>query len=122
MKKSQLNRYLVFLAAVLFVGCFPLEPDIGAPVAKMPLGQNGEVILYLQPLPPEADKLRFEIGDLSAVRDDGSMMPLSLSLTELQGTDIMGLQKLLASGILTPGHYSRISIRIKQAWVETRRQ
>jgi YVTN family beta-propeller protein len=119
LKKSRLKRYLVFLAAVLIGGCFPHEPEIDAPAPKLPLGQDGEVILYLQPLPPEAEKLRFEIGGISAVRDDGSMMPLSLSLTELQGADIMGLQKLLANGVLAPGHYSGISVRIKRAWIET---
>lgn len=119
MTMPRLNRYFVFLLAVLIGGCFPLEPDRDVPVPKMPLGQDGEVILYLQPLPPEADKLRFEIEDISAVRDDGSAVPLFLSQTGLKGADLTGLQKLLASGILTPGHYSGISIRIKQAWVET---
>ncbi len=119
MKMPRLNRYFVFLLAVLIGGCFPLEPDVDVAVLKMPLGQDGEVILYLQQLPPEADKLRFDIDGISAVRDDGSVVPLSLSLTGLKGADLAGLQKLMASGVLTPGHYTGLSIRIKQAWVET---
>jgi YVTN family beta-propeller protein len=119
MKMSRLKRCIVFLSAVLIGGCVPLESDFDVSVPKMPLGPNGEVILYLQPLPPEADKLRFEIGGITAVKDDGSAVPLSLVLTELRGANLTGLQKLLANGVLVPGHYTGISVQIKRAWVET---
>ena len=76
-------------------------------------------MVYLQPLPQEAAKLRFRMDWIAAVRDDGSKIPLPLSMTELQGADLTGLQKLLASGILPPGSYSGLSIKVKSAWVQT---
>lgn len=109
-----------FLLLVVFIGgCFPLEPDLEYPVPKMPLGQDGEAILYLQPLPQEADKLHFEIGGISAARDNGSLVPLSLELTDLIGADLTGVQKWLASGILPPGRYTGISIQVNRAVLET---
>jgi YVTN family beta-propeller protein len=116
---SQLKRYGGFLLAVFIGGCLALEPGVEDSVEKMPLTQEGEVILYLQPLPQEAGKLQFVIGEISAVKDDGSLVPLSLSLTDLNGADLVGLQKLLATGILQPGTYTGLSIQIVQAFVET---
>ncbi len=116
---SPLKRYAGFLLAVFIGGCFALEPGPEDAVEKMPLRQEGEVVLYLQPLPQEAGRLRFEISGISAVRVDGSTVPVSLLLSDLKGADLAGLQKLLASGILPPGRYSGIAIQVKQAFVET---
>ena len=119
MKMSRLKRCVVFLSVIFIGGCFALEPGMQDSVEKMPLTQEGEVVLYLQPLPQEADRLHFEIAGISAVRDDGSAVPLALSLADLKGADLAGFQKLLATGILPPGLYRGISIQIKQALVET---
>jgi len=119
LKMLRLKQHVGFLLAVFIAGCFPLEPGPEDAVEKMPLRQEGEVVLYLQPLPQEADRLHFEISAISAVRDDGSSVPLSLLLSDLKGADLTGLQKLLASGILPPGRYSGVTIQIKRAFVET---
>jgi YVTN family beta-propeller protein len=115
----RLKRYVVIMSVIFIGGCLPLEPGGEGTVEKMPLGQNGEVVLYLQPLPQTADKLRFEIGGISAIKDDGSAVPLSLLLSELKGPELIGFQKWLANGILPPGRYAGISIQIKQAIAET---
>lgn len=86
---------------------------------KAPLGNEGEVILYLQPMPQEAEKLRFYIDEIFVVRDDGFKIPFSLSFNELNGLDLKGTQKQLASTILPPGPYSGLSIRVKQAFIQT---
>ena len=108
------------LFLLVFTGsCFPpglTEHGVGL---KMPLGQQGEVLIYLQPLPQEANNLRFVIGAISTMRDDGLEISLTLSVENLKGADLTGHQKLLASGILPPGSYTGISIQVKQAFVQT---
>jgi YVTN family beta-propeller protein len=86
---------------------------------KAALIQEGEVVLYLQPMPQESQNLHFIIDGIFAVRDDGSESPFILIENQLNGTELIGIQKRLASAILPPGTYSGISIRIKQAFVQT---
>jgi YVTN family beta-propeller protein len=85
----------------------------------MPLTEQGEVLVYLQPFPQEAGRLRFMIDGISARQADGLQMPLSVSIDELKWADLAGLQKLLATGILAPGSYSGISIQISKAFIQT---
>ena len=108
------------LGLLLFISsCFPEGSLDRGPGYKMPLVKEGEVILYLQPLPQESSRLRFIIGGISAIRDDGLEIPLSPVFSEIKGADHTGRQKLLASGILPPGLYTGISIQIQKAWVQT---
>ena len=107
---------LILLIGVVMAGCFPLDT---ASRYKVPLRENGEVILYLQSLPQEAQNLRFVLDKISAVRDDGLEMPFSLLLDELRGAELSGIQKRLATAILPPGIYSGLSIHIKHAFVQT---
>lgn len=76
-------------------------------------------MLYLQPMPQEAEKLRFSIDEIFAVRDDGFKTPVPLFINDFNGADLKGIQKQLASAILSPGPYSGLSIRIKQAFIRT---
>jgi YVTN family beta-propeller protein len=78
---------------------------------------NGEVFLYAQPFPQEADRLRFSIDTVFAVRDDGMELPLSLSLSEFKSRD-MKRQRLIASGWLPPGHYTGFSFKVRDASLE----
>lgn len=78
---------------------------------------NGEVFLYAQPFPQEADRLRFSIEAVFAVRDDGMVLPLSLSLSEFKSRD-MKRQRLIASGWLPPGHYTGFSFKVRDASLE----
>jgi YVTN family beta-propeller protein len=84
----------------------------------MPLGNEAEVLVYLQPLPQEAGKLRFTIGGISAVGSDGSEIALALAIKELKGADLVGHQKLLATGIVPPGPYTGLSILIEKAFIQ----
>jgi YVTN family beta-propeller protein len=106
--------FLIYLLFFFMNGCLPQEP-----VYKVPSNEEGRVIIYLQPVPQEANRLRFIIDSISAVRDDGSEIPLSLSFDELKGADLTGLQKLLASGVLPPGSYTGLAIRVEKALVQT---
>lgn len=78
---------------------------------------NGEVFLYAQPFPQEADRLRFSIEEASAVRDDGTVIPLLLSVSEFRSRD-MKRQRLMASGWLPPGQYRGFSFRVRSASLE----
>lgn len=109
----RMRLYFICLLLLSIGGCFPQEP-----VYKMPLLEGGEVVLYLQPLPQEAARFRFIIDRISAVRGDGSQIPLSLSFSELKGAELYRRQKLLATGPLPPGSYTGLSIVIKKAFVQ----
>ena len=113
-------KLFVFFGLFLLLGsCFPEGAPPRGPAYKMPLIQEGEVIVYLQPLPQESGRLRFRISAIAAVGDEGLKIPLSLSKREIKGADDSGRQMLLASGILPPGSYKGLSIEIRNAWVQT---
>ncbi|UCG14188.1 MAG: hypothetical protein JSU72_06930 [Deltaproteobacteria bacterium] len=111
----QIGPYLIFLVLLIIGSCLPAHQ---APY-KMPLGDEGEVVLYFQPVPQEAGKIRFTIGEIAAIRADGSQIPLSLYFNELKGARLAGEQKLLATGVLLPGSYSGLAIKITNAFVQT---
>ena len=103
-----------FLLLSFFLGsCFPQGP-----LHNVRSMDEGYAILYLQPLPQEAYRLRFVIDEISATRDDGTSTPLFLSINQIKGTDLVAIQKRLASGALPPGSYTGLSIRIKEAFVQ----
>jgi YVTN family beta-propeller protein len=108
--------HFIFPLCFFIASCLPQ----GLPYKDIaPLKENGEIIIYLQPMPQEAEKLRLIINRISVVRDDGMVIPLLLSVNELRGADLTGIQKQLASGILPPGSYTGISIQVKKAFVQT---
>jgi YVTN family beta-propeller protein len=72
------------------------------------------VLLYVQPFPQEADRLRFKIESISVRRSDDTEFPVSMKLTELRGREMTG-QRLLGTGVVPPGSYTGFSIKIKEA-------
>jgi len=111
---KHIRSHAAFILLYFLAGCLPVET---AP--KPILTDLGEVIVYLQPMPQEAQKLRILIGTIAAIREDGMEIPLLLSFNELKGTDLAGRQKLLATGTLPPGSYTGLSIEVKKALLET---
>ncbi|RJR16653.1 MAG: YncE family protein [Nitrospiraceae bacterium] len=108
--------FLALLVFSLFFSGCQLKSALLIPVASEET-DNGEVFLYLQPFPQEADRLRFSIEEASAVRDDGAVIPLLLSISEFRGRD-MKRQRLIASGWLPPGQYRGFSFRVRNASLE----
>lgn len=102
-------------ALCLFLGLFGCEAVITQ--LRPPLEQEGEVYLYLQPFPQEAERLRFTIERVFAVSQDGREIPLNLSLREIKGPNVRR-QRLLASGDLPPGPYIGLSFKVKDAIVK----
>lgn len=110
---TQIRFYFIFLLFFFISSCFPQVS-----IYKAPLEEEGRVIIYLQPMPQEAHRLRFIIEGISVVRDDETDVPLSLSLNELKGSELMGVQKLLALGSVPSSSYKGISIKVKKAFLQ----
>ncbi len=98
-----------------FGGC-----ALQAVVEKAPtLGKQGRVSLYLQPLPQEMASLTFVLDQLAVVARDGTKTALLSSPITIKGHKFIGTQKLLTTGILTPGSYQGLSIEIAEATITT---
>jgi YVTN family beta-propeller protein len=106
MRKNLLVLPIFFL---LLLGCQASHLQ-----TKPALEEEGEVFLYIEPFSQEAEKLRFSIEGISALRSDGSEFPLSVALYELKEPEVRW-QRLLASGPLPSGQYTGLSFRIKEA-------
>lgn len=103
----------VMAAGALLLGCSPKSIQRRAAPED-----SGEALVYLQPFPQEADRLRFVLQEAWAEREDGGVVPLSVSLTQLEvGT--VGRQRLLLSGDIPPGAYRAILFRVGKATLRT---
>ena len=118
MRTSFFETKKIFFVCSLFVFVIACVPQDF--IYKEPLQEDGEVIIYLQPLPKEAGRLVFAIDGISLVREDGNDIPLSLSLKNIKGPELVGVQKMLASGIIPEGPYTGISVKIKKASLKAR--
>ncbi len=83
-----------------------------------PLESEGEVYLYLQPLPAEAERLAFTIESIAIAGASGIPASLELMLPAISGSTAPR-QRLLAWGRLPPGAYSRLLVQVKRATVAT---
>lgn len=110
---SRIYIVVSMLAYVFFTGCLPHST-----LYNTPLAHEGNVLLYLQPLPQESQNLRFTIENISALRDGGSANPFFLKKRELKGLELSGRQILLASGVLPAGSYTGLSIQIGKAFIK----
>jgi YVTN family beta-propeller protein len=88
------------------------------PQVRPPLGAEGEVLLYAQPFPQEADRLRFRIEAISARRDDGMEFPVALKLPEIKGRE-MTRQRFLGDAVLPPGAYLGLTMKVRDAFLRT---
>jgi len=111
---GQIRSHFIVLLLSLLAACVPARTP-----PKPVLTDMGELIIYLQPLPQEAQRLRFAVEGIYAIPTEGIEIPLSLSVHELRGVDLTVRQKLLARGSLPPGSYKGLSIRVKNAFVQS---
>ncbi len=110
MKKPLIIISLCFFA---LVGC-------QATLSKFlpPLEEEGEVYLYLQTYPQEAERLRFTIEGAFAISSDGREFPLDTYLREIKPSDVRR-QRLLAYGRMPLGAYTGFSFKIKKATLKS---
>lgn len=106
----KVDKALTFLIGVLFIisGCQPNQ------VYLKKYEEDGALFVYLQPCPEESERLRFSIEAISALRSDGTEIPLNLHLLEIKGSE-MKRQRRLASNYLPEGSYTGLSVKIKEA-------
>jgi YVTN family beta-propeller protein len=104
---------LIISGLVLLTGCQSMVSPL-----KSPLEDEGEILLYVQPFPQEADRFRFKIEGISAHRSDGVEFPLSLRLSQVKGRE-MTRQRLLGDVRLPPGFFSGLSVKVAAAFVRT---
>jgi YVTN family beta-propeller protein len=114
-KESRMKKSLIIISLSLLMlwGC-------QATLTKFlpPLEEEGEVYLYLEPFPQEAERLRFTIEAIFAISSDGREFPLTGPLHELKAYGIQR-QRLLASGRLPPGSYTGFSFKVNKAMLKT---
>jgi YVTN family beta-propeller protein len=108
---TQVVLLLCILAPWLW-GC-----QAALPRFKPPLDEEGEVHLYLQPLPQEADRLTATLEAIAAISADGRETPLTLALQEIKGAEARR-QRRLASGVLPPGDYAGFSFKMASAFLK----
>ena len=98
------------LMLAVFSGC-----QAQSVLVKPALEEEGELVVYLGPMPQEAERLTFLLEGISAVKKEGGgSYPLGLSLTEIRGEKPQR-QRFLASGNLPPGEYAGLSFKVRNA-------
>src|SRR5690349_10018699 len=98
---------MILLATTcLLAGC-----EAQRAVLKPTLVEDGELYLYVRPMPHEARRLKFSISQILAVKDDGSEYPLVAAIKDFS-TDLVNRQRLIASGELPPGDYVALAIGV----------
>ena len=105
----------------LFLGCCLLLSAGCAPVIESSSVQQpeaGTFTLFLQPLPQEADRLSFSLGELAALKSNGTRVPLPLAESHFSADVLIGVQKKLLNLSLPPGHYQGIALQISSAAIQ----
>ncbi len=107
-----MRRLCFLLITVVFLsGCYATSARL-----KPPLEEEGEIFLYVQPLPGEAERLRFDISEIVARRDDGTEFPLTLAISKFSVSTV-NRQRLVASGRVPPGIYKGLAFRAHEAFL-----
>jgi YVTN family beta-propeller protein len=102
----------LFIAILLLGGCYAAPTGL----KRLP-EEDGEVFLYVQALPGEAERFRFDISEIVAIREDGGKVPLSIKLRRFNA-DEMNRQRLIAVGIVPPGMYKGLAFRAGNAFLQ----
>lgn len=103
----------LIISIVLASGCYP-----PAAVDSGYRQGNGQLVIYLQPLPQEANRLQFTLSAISVTHEDGSETPLTLLIDEIIGAEFAARQKRLAAGYLPEGSYTGLSVGLKKAFFQ----
>jgi YVTN family beta-propeller protein len=75
---------------------------------------EGTVFFYLQPFSRDAERLRFSLSTFVALKDDGTEIPVPLSLSDFNSAD-MTRQRLVAAVRLPVGKYAGFLVSTKSA-------
>jgi YVTN family beta-propeller protein len=100
---------LIFVMTCMGAGCVQVRQAV-----KPPLGSDGELFLYCEPFPQDAGRLEFSVETVSAIREDGIAVPLKPAIKDFASAG-MHRQRLFSQGVLPPGRYKGIAIKVKSA-------
>jgi YVTN family beta-propeller protein len=92
---------------LLLSGCLLAKPPVSGPA----LDEEGSLLVYLLPLPADALRLSFRVQEMTALREDGTSVPVSLLVTDLSG-ESRGRERRLARADLPPGRYTGLSLQV----------
>lgn len=106
-----MTRWLALLLLAPLAAC---QAHVHAAAGVPPLGDEAEVFVYLRPLPPEAERLGFEIASLDAVGADGAEVPLHVRMPSVARAHVAG-ERLLAWGRVPPGDYTGLAVHVSRA-------
>lgn len=112
MRDSRAALAIVVLALACATGRSHAPP-------RQPLGDEGELFVYLQPLPEQAGRVSFVVASVAAVAADGTVAQLELQRPSISGADGRD-QRLLASGRVPRGAYTRLRIGLASAALRSR--
>lgn len=104
---NQINRLIGLVLLLQVTAC-----TVAVQQAPQPVTAAGSFTLFLQPLPQETHRLTFTVGEIFALRADGSEILLPLQQNRFIGDNLIGLQKRIISYSLPPGRYQGIALRI----------
>ena len=110
MGAGQLKHLCVALLAVSLFSACQAKPVFLRPA----LEEDGELVVYLQPVPQQADRLTFSLEAVSAEKEGGGSYPVTVSLADIAGGQVKR-QRFLASGVLPPGDYTGLSFKVRSA-------
>ena len=79
-----------------------------------PLEGEGEVWVYLAPLPPQYEKVEFTVAGVALASADGPAAPLGLLLPEVSGARARR-ERLLAVGRVAPGTFTALTVQVGKA-------
>ena len=102
------------LAVCLLAGC--VTPARG-PAAPAFDPAAAPILLYSGPVPSEAHRLSARLSAVSAVREDGGIVPLRLLDPEVV-PEAASAQRLVAMGALPPGRYTGLEVTAAEAAIE----
>lgn len=87
---------------------------MGAPALQPVREAGGELLVYVRPLPAQAERLRFNIAGMAARSEDGTSVPLRLLAGDADRRS-WGRERLLATGTLPPGRYTGLTVTVSSA-------
>lgn len=101
--------------ALLLLAClFPTVAAAGHGAQPASAVEDGQVYLYIQPLPVQSQSVTFSIETMAALTDRGGELPLQPVLPAIGG-EASRRQRLLAVRTLPPGAYHGLSIKVARA-------
>jgi YVTN family beta-propeller protein len=109
------TRIAPLAAAVLVAGagCAALRGPSATP-ARPPLGNEGELRVYVSPLPRDAERIAFTVESVTLSRREGGEVSLGLAQRDVTGAAPQH-QRLLASARVPAGDYTGVSIKFSAA-------